>query len=133
MAVDVLDAEGKPLREGVGELVCTKPWPGMTRGIWGDPERYMATYWSRWPDVWVHGDWASIDSDGDWFLHGRSDDTLNVAGKRLGPAEVESILAEAEEVAESAAIGVPDHTQGRSHRMLRRAQGGMYRERRTAG
>ncbi len=112
MAVDVFDGAGRPLREGVGELVCTKAWPGMTRGIWGDPERYMATYWSRWPDVWVHGDWASIDADGDWFLHGRSDDTLNVAGKRLGPAEVESILAEADEVAESAAIGVPDQLKG---------------------
>ena len=112
MAVDVFDAAGKPLRHGVGELVCTKPWPAMTRGIWGDPDRYLATYWSRWPDVWVHGDWASIDDDGDWFLHGRSDDTLNVAGKRLGPAEVESILAEHGAVAESAAIGVPDRLKG---------------------
>jgi acetyl-CoA synthetase len=112
MAVDVFDAAGKPLRRGVGELVCTKPWPAMTRGIWGDPDRYLATYWSRWPDVWVHGDWASIDDDGDWFLHGRSDDTLNVAGKRLGPAEVESILAEHGAVAESAAVGVPDALKG---------------------
>jgi acetyl-CoA synthetase len=112
MAVDVFDAAGKSLRNGVGELVCTKPWPAMTRGIWGDPDRYIATYWSRWPDVWVHGDWASIDDDGDWFLHGRSDDTLNVAGKRLGPAEVESILAEHGAVAESAAIGVPDPLKG---------------------
>ncbi len=112
MAVDVFDAAGKPLRRGVGELVCTKPWPAMTRGIWGDPDRYIATYWSRWPGVWVHGDWASIDDDGDWFLHGRSDDTLNVAGKRLGPAEVESILAEHEAVAESAAVGVPDTLKG---------------------
>ncbi len=112
MAVDVFDSEGKPLREGVGELVCTKPWPSMTRGIWGDPDRYMATYWSRWRDVWVHGDWASIDADGDWFLHGRSDDTLNVAGKRLGPAEIESILAEDPAVAESAAVGVPDDLKG---------------------
>ncbi len=112
MAVDVFDAAGKPLKQGVGELVCTKPWPAMTRGIWGDPDRYIATYWSRWPDVWVHGDWASIDEDGDWFLHGRSDDTLNVAGKRLGPAEVESILAEDDAVAESAAIGVPDSLKG---------------------
>ncbi len=110
--VDVYGPDGKPLRDGVGELVCTKPWPGMTRGIWGDPDRYMATYWSRWPNVWVHGDWASIDSDGDWFLHGRSDDTLNVAGKRLGPAEVESILAAHGAVAESAAIGVPDDLKG---------------------
>ncbi len=112
MAVDVFDAAGKPLRQGVGELVCTKPWPAMTRGIWGDPERYLATYWSRWPDIWVHGDWASIDADGDWFLHGRSDDTLNVAGKRLGPAEVEAILIEHPAVAESAAVGIPDSLKG---------------------
>ena len=65
-------------------------WPGMTRGIWGDPERYLETYWRRFPGVWTHGDWASIDEDGYWFLHGRSDDTLNVAGKRIGPAELES-------------------------------------------
>jgi acetyl-CoA synthetase len=112
MAVDVYDQEGRPLRQGVGELVCTKPWPAMTRGIWGDPERYLATYWSRWPNVWVHGDWASIDEDGDWFLHGRSDDTIKVAGKRLGPAEVESILAGHEAVAESAAIGIPHSVKG---------------------
>ncbi len=112
MAMDVYDPEGRPLRQGVGELVCTKPWPAMTRGIWGDPERYLATYWSRWPDVWVHGDWASIDADGDWFLHGRSDDTIKVAGKRLGPAEVESILAGHEAVAESAAIGIPHSVKG---------------------
>jgi acetyl-CoA synthetase len=112
MAVDVFNPAGKSLRREVGELVCTKPWPAMTRGIWGDSDRYMATYWSRWPDVWVHGDWASIDEDGDWFLHGRSDDTLNVAGKRLGPAEVESVLAEHGAVVESAAIGVPDSLKG---------------------
>jgi acetyl-CoA synthetase len=112
MAVDVYDQDGRPLRQGVGELVCTKPWPAMTRGIWGDPERYLSTYWSRWPDVWVHGDWASIDADGDWFLHGRSDDTIKVAGKRLGPAEVESILTGHDAVAESAAIGIPHSIKG---------------------
>ncbi|MEY2417641.1 MAG: acetyl-CoA synthetase, partial [Actinomycetota bacterium] len=79
MAVDVFDDDGHPLRGAVGELVCTAPWPGMTRGIYKDPQRYLDTYWSRWPDVWVHGDWASIDEDGDWFLHGRSDDTIKVA------------------------------------------------------
>ena len=73
----------------MGELVCKQPWPSMTRGIWGDDERYLDTYWRRFPGVWVHGDWATIDEDGFWFLHGRSDDTLSVAGKRLGPAEVE--------------------------------------------
>ncbi|MGH2830936.1 MAG: AMP-binding protein, partial [Actinomycetota bacterium] len=113
MAIDVYDPDGKPLGPGqVGELVCTKPWPGMTRGIWGDPDRYVEAYWSRWPDVWVHGDWASTDEDGMWYLHGRSDDTLKIAGKRLGPAEVESILTEHPGVAESAAVGIPDEVKG---------------------
>ena len=77
-------------RGEVGELVCRKPFPGMTRGFWRDPERYLDTYWRRFPGIWTHGDWASVDEDGYWFLHGRSDDTLNIAGKRIGPAELES-------------------------------------------
>jgi acetyl-CoA synthetase len=84
----------------------------MTRGIWRDADRYLETYWSRFPDVWVHGDWASIDEDGFWFLHGRSDDTIKVAGKRVGPAEVESALADHPAVAESAAVGVPHDVKG---------------------
>jgi acetyl-CoA synthetase len=112
MAVDVFDDDGKPMREAVGELVCTRPWPGMTRGLYRDPDRYLETYWSRWPDVWVHGDWASVDADGDWFLHGRSDDTIKVAGKRLGPAEVESVLVGHAAVQEAAAVGIPDEVKG---------------------
>jgi acetyl-CoA synthetase len=113
MDVDVVDADGSPVGPGeVGELVCRQPWPSMTRGIWGDPERYLDTYWRRFPGVWVHGDWATRDEDGFWFLHGRSDDTLSVAGKRLGPAEVESALASHPAVAESAAIGVPHALKG---------------------
>jgi acetyl-CoA synthetase len=112
MNVDVFDAEGNSVVGEVGELVCKSPWPGMTRGIWKDPERYQATYWSRWPDVWVHGDWASIDADGHWFLHGRSDDTIKIAGKRIGPAEIESVLVGHPAVSESAAIGVPDELKG---------------------
>jgi acetyl-CoA synthetase len=113
MDIDVWGPDGHPVPSGeVGELVCKKPWPGMTRGIWKDPQRYLETYWSRWPDVWVHGDWASVDEDGFWFLHGRSDDTMNIAGKRLGPAEVESALASNPAVAESAAVGVPDEIKG---------------------
>ena len=112
MAVDVFDDDGQPVRGQVGELVCTQPWPGMTRGLLDDPERYLETYWSRWPDVWVHGDWASVDEDGEWFLHGRSDDTIKVAGKRLGPAEVETILVSHDAVVEAAAIGVPDEVKG---------------------
>jgi acetyl-CoA synthetase len=112
MAMDVYDPAGRPLRGEVGELVCTQPWPGMTRGIWGDPERYLDTYWRRFPGVWTHGDWASIDPDGDWFLHGRSDDTLNVAGKRIGPAEYESALVGDPAVAEACAVGVPHEVKG---------------------
>ena len=112
MAADVLDEHGSPVRNQVGELVIKAPWIGMTRGFWKDPERYENTYWSRWPDVWVHGDFAAIDSDGQWYILGRSDDTIKVAGKRLGPAEVESILVAHPDVVEAAAIGVPDQIKG---------------------
>jgi acetyl-CoA synthetase len=110
--VDVFDADGQPVRGEVGELVCKRPWPGMTRGVWGDPERYLDTYWRRWPGVWTHGDWASIDEDGYWFLHGRSDDTLNIAGKRIGPAELESAAVGSGVVAEAAAVGIPHEVKG---------------------
>ncbi|HEY1596586.1 MAG TPA: AMP-binding protein [Thermoleophilaceae bacterium] len=112
MDVDVFDSNGRPVRGEVGELVCKQPWPGMTRGIWKDDERYIETYWSTYEGVWRHGDWAKIDEDGQWFLLGRSDDTINVAGKRLGPAEVESVLVSHPSVAESAVVGVPDDTKG---------------------
>ena len=110
--MDVFDTGGQPLRGEVGELVCRAPWPGMTRGIWGDSERYLDTYWRRFPGVWTHGDWASIDEDGYWYLHGRSDDTLNIAGKRIGPAELESAAVGHDGVAEAAAIGVPHEVKG---------------------
>jgi acetyl-CoA synthetase len=112
MDVDVFDDQGRSVRGTVGELVCKQPWPGMTRGIWNDPDRYMETYWSMYEGVWRHGDWALVDEQGDWFLLGRSDDTINVAGKRLGPAEVESVLVSHPLVAESAVVGVPDKTKG---------------------
>ena len=112
MAADVYDEQGRPVRGEVGELVITQPWPGMTRGFWRDPDRYVETYWSRWPGVWVHGDWVRVDDDGFWYILGRSDDTLNVAGKRIGPAEVESALTTHPAVAEAAAIGVPHDIKG---------------------
>jgi acetyl-CoA synthetase len=113
MDIAVVDADGEPVPPGeVGELVCRQPWPGMTRGIWRDPERYLETYWRRFPGTWVHGDWASIDEDGFWFLHGRSDDTISLAGKRLGPAEVESVLADHPAVSEAAAVGIPHEIKG---------------------
>jgi acetyl-CoA synthetase len=110
----VVDAEGNSLvgTGEVGELACRKPFPGMTRGFWRDPERYLATYWRRLPGLWVHGDWASVDEEGYWFLHGRSDDTLNIAGKRIGPAELESAVIAHPAVSEAAAVGVPHDVKG---------------------
>ena len=107
MDVDVVDEQGLPVRNAVGELVIRQPWIGMTRGFWGDHQRYLDAYWSRFPGMWVHGDFAAIDGDGLWYILGRSDDTIKVAGKRLGPAEVEAILNAHPAVKESAAVGVP--------------------------
>jgi acetyl-CoA synthetase len=112
IAADVFDENGQPVRNKVGELVIKNPWIGMTRGFWKDPQRYIDTYWSRWENVWVHGDFAAIDADGMWYILGRSDDTIKVAGKRLGPAEVESILVSHPDVVEAAAIGIPDEVKG---------------------
>jgi acetyl-CoA synthetase len=113
-AIDVFDADGRSLVGSgeVGELVCKAPWPGMTRGFWRDPERYLDAYWRRFPGVWTHGDWASVDEDGYWFLHGRSDDTLNIAGKRIGPAELESAAVAHAAVSEAAAVAVPHAVKG---------------------
>ncbi len=112
MAADVVDEQGRSVRGGVGELVIRQPWVGMTRGFWHDSERYLDAYWSRWDDVWYHGDWARIDDDGAWFILGRSDDTIKLAGKRVGPAEVESAAVSHAAVAEAAAIGIPHELKG---------------------
>jgi len=112
MAADVVDEQGRSVRGAVGELVLRAPWPGMTRGFWKARDRYVEAYWSRIPNVWVHGDWARIDDDGFWYIEGRSDDTLKIAGKRVGPAEVESAAVANAGVGEAAAIGVPDELKG---------------------
>src|SRR5690606_5706794 len=113
MDVDILDEEGNPVEPGtVGELVIKQPWIGMARGFWQERERYLDTYWRRFPGIWVHGDFALRDKDGHWFILGRSDDTLKVAGKRVGPAEVESLLVATPLVTEAAVIGVPDEVKG---------------------
>jgi acetyl-CoA synthetase len=114
MATEVVDESGRPVRGAKGYLVCQKPMPSMTRGVWGDPERYIESYWSRWPGWWNHGDWASVDEDGHWFVHGRADESMNVAGRKVGPAEVEDALIEHAAVSEAAVIGVPDELKGES-------------------
>src|SRR5947199_2773920 len=112
MATEVVDEDGKPVRGRTGYLVCAKPAPSMTRGIWNDPARYIDTYWSRFPGMWYHGDWASVDEDGHWFVHGRADESMNVAGRKVGPAEVEEAMMQHLGVAEAAVIGVPDPLKG---------------------
>jgi acetyl-CoA synthetase len=112
MAAEVVNERGESVRGEVGELVIRQPWIGMTRGFWRDPQRYLDTYWSRFPGVWVHGDWAMVDADRLWFILGRSDDTIKSGGKRLGPAEVESLLVAHPAVSEAAAIGIPDSVKG---------------------
>jgi acetyl-CoA synthetase len=115
MGVDVVDASGRSLRGEVGELAIRTPWPGMTRGFWGaDDERYLETYWRRMDGLWIHGDWGLVDDDGFWYLLGRSDDTLKIAGKRIGPAEVEAAAVSHPLVVEAAAIGIPDAIKGES-------------------
>jgi len=113
VAAVVLDENGAPAPAGtVGELAITAPWPGMTRGFWHDAERYEETYWSRVPGTWVHGDFAVVDPDGFWYILGRSDDTIKVAGKRLGPAEAEGAVTAHHAVREAAAIGAPHPVKG---------------------
>jgi len=122
MIADIYDPhDPHPVRGTVGELVVLEPWPGMTQSFWGgdahthDDVRYLATYWERFPDVWVHGDWCIAERDGAeeyWFIRGRSDDTINVAGKRVGPAEFESAVVSHAAVKEAAAIAVPDAVKG---------------------
>jgi acetyl-CoA synthetase len=113
MAADVVDENGRSVRNAVGELVVRSATPGMSRGFWQDAARYLDSYWARFPDIWVHGDWGYVDdSDGLWYLLGRSDDTIKVAGKRVGPGEVENLLNTHPNVVVSAAIGVPDQVKG---------------------
>jgi len=112
MVADIVDASCRTRPEGVGELVVRAPWVGMTNGFWNAPERYEATYWERFPGVWVHGDWAEIDGDGFWYIRGRSDDTMNIAGKRIGPAEIESAAVAGGVVREAAAVSLPDPVKG---------------------
>jgi acetyl-CoA synthetase len=122
MVADVYDGAGCSTRGTVGELVITEPWPGMAQSFWGGPgrspddDRYLATYWNRIAGTWVHGDWCIVESTPDheeyWFIRGRSDDTINVAGKRVGPAEFESAIGAHPKVKEAAAIAVPDAVKG---------------------
>ncbi|SHN39586.1 acetyl-CoA synthetase [Cryptosporangium aurantiacum] len=112
MDVTVLDQSGAPVVGEVGELAVRNTWPGMTHAFWRDEPRYLETYWSRFDDVWVHGDLASVSDEGEWRLHGRSDDTIKISGRRVGPAEIETALLRDPRIAEAAVVGVPDPARG---------------------
>ena len=113
MGATVVDDTGQPLQRGeIGELALTVPSIGLTRGLWRAPERYIESYWAKVPGMWIHGDFASIDRDGRWFIHGRSDDTIKIAGKRTGPSEVEALLLGTGKLADAAVIGIPDPIKG---------------------
>ncbi|TYL40359.1 acetyl-CoA synthetase [Natronococcus pandeyae] len=114
MDIDIVDREGNSVKEDNerGYLVARDSCPSMTKSLWSGDERYLNEYWSTFEDMWNHGDWAQKDDDGFWFLHGRADDALNVAGRKVGPAEVEGALIDHEAVNQAAAIGAPDDTTG---------------------
>lgn len=107
---DVFDEQGRPAKEGY--LVIKKPWPSMSRGILNNPERFIETYWSKYRDVWYHGDIALVDKDGLWYMRGRADDVIKVSGHRIGTAEVEAAVASHPAVAEAVAVGRPDELRG---------------------
>ena len=115
IAAEVVDDAGNPVENGEGGyLVITEPWPSMLRGIWGDPERYQDTYWSRWPGYYFAGDGARKDEDGAIWLLGRVDDVMNVSGHRLSTTEIESALVSHPKVAEAAVVGAADETTGQA-------------------
>lgn len=109
---DVFDDSGKGASEGY--LVIKKPWPSMTRGLLNNPDRFIDAYWSKYKDVWYHGDIVLVDSDGLWYMRGRADDVIKVAGHRIGTAEVEAAAASHPAVAEAVAVGRPDELKGES-------------------
>ena len=113
MSADILNLDGKKVSTNeMGELVMRKSSIGLTKSLWNDDKRYIDNYWSVIKDYWVHGDLASRDADGHWYLHGRSDDTIKVSGKRIGPSELESVIIKSGKAKEVAAVGIPDENKG---------------------
>jgi acetyl-CoA synthetase len=113
MSADIVNLDGKTVSlDEMGELIMRKSSIGLTKSLWHDDKRYIDNYWSVIKDLWVHGDLASRDKDGHWYLHGRSDDTIKVSGKRIGPAELEGSIIRSGKVKEAAAVGIPDENKG---------------------
>ncbi|PSP55727.1 acetyl-CoA synthetase [Halobacteriales archaeon QS_1_67_19] len=116
MDIDIVNSHGESIADTNerGFLVARDSCPSMTKSLWSGDERYLDEYWSTFEDMWDHGDWAQKDEDGFWFLHGRADDAINVAGRKVGPAEVEGALIDHDAANQAAAVGVPDDTTGQA-------------------
>jgi len=112
IAADVVDETGTPVTGSIGELVIRRSWPSMTRGLWREPERYLEQYWSKRPGMWSHGDQVIRYADGSFEIVGRADDVLKVAGKRVGPAELEKVATQEAGVLAAAAVSVPHPVKG---------------------
>jgi acetyl-CoA synthetase len=112
MAASVVNERGEKVEHTVGDLTIRAPFLGMTKSFWNDDQRYVKAYWSKWEGIWAHGDFAAVDQHGFWYLLGRSDDTMKVAGKRIGPSEIEAAVTAHEAVKEAAAIGIPHPVKG---------------------
>jgi acetyl-CoA synthetase len=110
--VDVFDDNGNSVRSQKGYLVVKTPWPGMTKGLLNDNERYLETYWSHFENIWFHGDYVMVDNDGLWYMHGRVDDVINISGHRLSTAEIEQCVILHKKISEAAAISIPDEITG---------------------
>lgn len=112
MNLDVIDDDGNSIQNEKGYLVVKSPWPGMTKGLLNDKKRYLETYWSRFENIWFHGDYVMVDHDGLWYMHGRVDDVINISGHRLSTAEIEQQLISHEKISDAASISIPDEITG---------------------
>ena len=112
MNLDIVDDDGNSVREKNGYLVIKSPWPAMTRGLLHDDDRYIKTYWSRFENIWFHGDYVFADSDNLWYMHGRTDDVINVSGHRMSTSEIEHIVISHKKISDAASISIPDSITG---------------------
>jgi len=112
MDLDVFDDDGKSIRQKNGYLVIKSPWPAMTKGLLNDDQRYLQTYWSRFENIWFHGDYVFVDADGLWYMQGRTDDVINVSGHRMSTAEIEHVVISHDKVSDAATIAIPDEITG---------------------
>ena len=112
MDLDIVDEDGNPIRGNNGYLIIKQPWPAMTRGLFNDDERYLETYWSKFENIWFHGDYVLADDDNLWYMKGRADDVINVSGHRMSTSEIEHTVISHNKISDAASISIPDELTG---------------------